>query len=145
MFCSYCGAEIRDDSAFCYKCGKPTDHPDAHAVHGGAENVSARFGQPTPQPVQLDHNVTISCSSAHKKAYTEVQAGGRTIKIFSGQSAKLLLPAGNNKIRFFTRRYGMTWVKTKDRYERDLFVEPGRVYQIAVTIGQAANRIDISG
>ncbi len=139
MFCSYCGCELQDDVAYCYKCGKPVK------VNDPAAGASAPDQADNPQQVPLDYNVIISCTSGHKKAYTEVQAGGSTVKIFSGESAKLLLPPGNNHLHFFTRRYGLTWVKSKDRYERELYVEQGRVYQIEVTIGQAANRIEIMG
>ena len=29
MFCKYCGAELSDTAAFCYKCGKPTTKPES--------------------------------------------------------------------------------------------------------------------
>lgn len=29
MYCSSCGVELKDDSSFCYKCGKPTDTPQS--------------------------------------------------------------------------------------------------------------------
>ena len=36
MFCKYCGAELSDTAAFCYKCGKPTTKPSAPAQTPGS-------------------------------------------------------------------------------------------------------------
>lgn len=128
MYCSNCGVENRDDAQFCFRCGK--------MLRGKTDSIQ-------DQSNRTDYNVIISCMSAHKKAYAEMEAGGVHVRVNSGESKQLLLPIGNNKLRFFTRRYGLTWVKTKDRYERDLYIQPGDVYIIEVQIGQSTNRINI--
>ena len=40
MFCTKCGANINDDSAFCMKCGQPVNKPNVKQVKKKAASKS---------------------------------------------------------------------------------------------------------
>ena len=47
MFCSACGAEVRDTDSFCWKCGAKEGQPNAEATSAGATEKSSKVSRKT--------------------------------------------------------------------------------------------------
>ena len=98
MFCKKCGSSIKDDAAFCPKCGEMTGKMKPQTTSSVLTGMAMGFGQPMVQQTQnLEQKKDFKLSVNQKKMVLTVGIIIIVIAVIAGIIALIIGLAANNK------------------------------------------------